>query len=69
MDQHTYNSVVVLLTAVTIIKESGTEQADRMHLMEHAIFTEILENGNGTDKESCVTEKLEICGLESGPKI
>ena len=37
-----------------------------MHLMAHAIFTVILENGNGTDKESCVTVKLEICGRESG---
>jgi hypothetical protein len=36
--------------------------------MAPAIFTVILENGNGTDKESCVTEKLEICGQESGLK-
>ena len=40
-----------------------------MHLMAPAIFMVILENGKGMDKESCATEKLEICGLESGPKI
>ena len=68
MDWHKFNLVVVLLTVVTIIKESGTVSADLMHLMAHAIFTVILENGNGTDKESCATVKLEICGRESGPK-
>jgi hypothetical protein len=39
-----------------------------MHRMEPAIFTVILENGNGMDKELCVTVKLEICGRESGSK-
>ena len=68
MDKHSYSLVVVLFTAATIKKESGTVLADLMLLMAPAIFTVILKNGNGMDKESCVTEKLEICGQESGPK-
>ena len=68
MDWHAYSLVVVLFSPGTIDKESGMVQADLMHRMEPAIFTVILENGNGMDKELCVTVKLEICGRESGSK-
>lgn len=69
MGWHIYNSVEVLYTVATINKENGTVLEDLMHQLGPAIFTVILENGSGMDKESCVTVKQEIYGQESGSKI